>query len=345
MNFLEVSLEELMDDEEKLKEITARLDYCATSEASTWKGVLEELYETKIVKEKNFSGHQRNIHGGGSPSKAFLNKLKTEQPETTIEDFIKRAAYHKRNDVSELLKSFVKKRNDELNLMKELGIKETDDLAKKLDQNANGLVSDWIYFADDYGFNRVERDTLKLEQARPDEWSPTRSVLKSVITNHPGYSLTKFAAILQKIHRIDVKLKVEEFIEEAAKNPRSPARNRKVREKVEEVGVPDEYYGTENNEDECDHHHHNPMQQDGENDEEAEMLLNPGEQQQQHKPNKNQPRRRRSRPQNDHGHGSINIQIDLDSYYMQIVITTLICTVFYLLHIFFGFMKVENVDG
>jgi len=205
-----------MNVEVKLHDITSSLSSSSSSsDLGTWIGLLEKLYNNGIVKENDVSKYKKREHGGGCPGKVFLDKLKFEQSETTIEDLKEKAIKYNRYDIKTFLESI-----GNLTLLTELNITQRSQLGDKLNENLNGNIYNWEAFADSYGYDYDAKNGIKAHQQIPDEWYSAKGVLQDVVQQHRNYPLSSLAVILGEMGRNDVKNKVEEFIKDAAKRPR-----------------------------------------------------------------------------------------------------------------------------
>ena len=72
----------------------------------------------------------------------------------------------------------------------------------------------WESLAAEYNFKLEDRNSFKRARIQPNEWSPTRAVLKRLTEKCPGSLLEEFKSCLRKMQRNDLAIIIEKFIED-----------------------------------------------------------------------------------------------------------------------------------
>ena len=158
-----------------------------------------------MVPCKEFHRYEQNHYGGGSPTIIMFGKLLVKKPELLLTDLIEKLGEIKRNDVKQDLEKIMKEQK--ITSAKKLPTKEKDCL-KKLDGEGNN----WRHLADLYNFNREERSAIENAIINPNNWSPTREVLKVVCESTPNSPLKDLEAILRDMDRNDLAKVLKDFI-------------------------------------------------------------------------------------------------------------------------------------
>ena len=190
-------------------EVCCLLDH-ATRESVTWIGLLEKLCRNQIFRERNLDSYKRFYFGGGSPSKKFLQRLLSEQPDTKIQDFTEQANSHNRGDIVSALTKMMQD-YPSLQLMKDLCNSNLEKIHSLLDI-CNAGIHGWRYFANDYGYKNDDLKKFEAAQCELNQWSPTKQLLLDLKAKEPKFPLEKLKEYLSEMNRKDVEIVINDFI-------------------------------------------------------------------------------------------------------------------------------------
>ena len=76
----------------------------------------------------------------------------------------------------------------------------------------DGRGSNWENLAELLEFSYSERKIFKGEEARPNNWSPTKAILEKLFSVEPQFLLNEFEKILREMQRNDLANIIQEFI-------------------------------------------------------------------------------------------------------------------------------------
>lgn len=178
--------------------ICCNLDSNSGSGINNWRKLLELLNDKGILNGNEAFLYESNYYGGGSPTKAMFDAIRSKFPTASLQDLIKKLKEIHRYDVASHLQEIVEKRG--VKLLKDLNLKERVYF-KKLDIQTR---NNWENLAEKYGFNLKEQKSFKGEEVKPNNWSPSKAVLEDAIATSPKFLLKDFLDILKKMDRNDL---------------------------------------------------------------------------------------------------------------------------------------------